>query len=52
MNELEGRIFSPRCYLGEHGEPELQFGVHTLCIEPQPYLLQDEDFPVERKRRL
>ncbi|MDU0202156.1 hypothetical protein ACYEXS_17960 [Paenibacillus sp. MAH-36] len=52
MNEMEGRIFSPRCYLGEHGEPELQFGVHTLCIEPQPYLLQDEDFPVERKRRL
>lgn len=52
MKDIEGRTFSPRCYLGEHGEPELQFGMHTLCIEPQPYLLQAESFPEERKRQL
>jgi cellobiose phosphorylase len=49
---MEGRTFAPRCYLGEHGEPHLKFGVNTLCLEAQPFLLLDEDFPLERKRAL
>ncbi|WNR42800.1 hypothetical protein [Paenibacillus roseipurpureus] len=52
MKDMEGRTFSPRCYLGEHDEPQLKFGMDTLCIEPQPFLLQVESFPVERKRQL
>ncbi|MFC4776275.1 GH36-type glycosyl hydrolase domain-containing protein [Paenibacillus sp. GCM10023252] len=52
MADLEGRTFSPRCYLGEHDEPHLKFGMETMCIEAQPYLLQIESFPVERKLQL
>jgi cellobiose phosphorylase len=50
MNDMEGRAFAARCYLGD--EPELRFGVDTLCLEPQPFLLLMETFPVERKRQL
>lgn len=42
----------PRCYIGEHDESHLKFGVDTLCLEAQPYLLQIEDFPMERKQQL
>lgn len=52
LRDLEGRTFAARCYVGEHDEPAFNFGVHHLCVEAQPYLLQAENFPVERKRRL
>lgn len=52
MKDMEGRTFSPRCYLCEDDEPELKFGLETLCIEAQPYVLQMEDFPLERKQVL
>lgn len=52
MKDMEGRTYAPRCYIGPHDELELKFGVNTLCLEPQPYLLQIKDFPVERKRQL
>lgn len=52
MQDMEGRTFAPRCYLGEHDEPELKFGMDHLCLEAQPFLLQIEEFPFERKRRL
>lgn len=52
MADMEGRTFAPRCYLGEHGEPHLEFGVDHLCLEAQPFLLLADDFPVERKRAL
>ncbi|KGE18729.1 GH36-type glycosyl hydrolase domain-containing protein [Paenibacillus wynnii] len=52
MADMEGRTFSPRCYLCEDDEPMLKFGMDTLCIEPQPFLLQVESFPLERKKQL
>ncbi|MBC8009682.1 MAG: hypothetical protein H7067_06265, partial [Burkholderiales bacterium] len=52
MKDMEGRTFAPRCYLGERNEPHLNFGVNTLCLEAQPFLLLAENFPVERKRQL
>lgn len=52
MKDMEGRTFAARCYLGEHEGSELKFGVDTLCLEAQPFLLLMEDFPVERKRAL
>ncbi len=52
MKDMEGRTFAPRCYLGEHGETDLKFGVNTLCIEAQPFLLLMDDFPADRKRLL
>lgn len=50
MRDLEGRVYAPRCYLGENDE--LQFGTDSLCLEPQIWLLLAEDFPVGRKREL
>lgn len=50
--DMEDRTFAARCYLGEHEGNELKFGVDTLCLEAQPFLLLMEDFPVERKRKL
>lgn len=50
--DMEGRSFAPRCYIGEHGEAELKFGMDDLCLEPQPFLLQMEDYPQEQKRKL
>jgi cellobiose phosphorylase len=50
MNDMEGRTFAARCYLG--CEPKLRFGIETLCLEAQPFLLLMETFPVERKRQL
>ncbi|MBU3113322.1 GH36-type glycosyl hydrolase domain-containing protein [Clostridium lacusfryxellense] len=52
MRDMEGRTFAPRCYIGEHDEPDLKFGMDNLCLEAQPYLLQMEDFPIERKQKL
>jgi cellobiose phosphorylase len=52
MHDMEGRTFAPRCYIGEHDEPHLKFGVDSLCLEAQPFLLQMEDFPMERKQQL
>ncbi|MCL6605688.1 MAG: hypothetical protein K6T94_22730 [Paenibacillus sp.] len=52
MADMEGRTFSPRCYLCEDDEPNLKFGMDSLCIEPQPFLLQVENFPLERKKQL
>lgn len=52
MKDMEGRTYAPRCYLCEHDEPELKFGMDTLCIESQPFILQMEDFPLERKQKL
>lgn len=51
MKDMEGRVFAPRCYIGEHDEPELKFGMEHLCLEPQPFILQMRDFPLERKER-
>lgn len=48
--DMENRTFAPRCYLGH--APELQFGTEHICLEPQPFVLQIEDFPVERKKQL
>ncbi|WP_127490724.1 GH36-type glycosyl hydrolase domain-containing protein [Paenibacillus glycanilyticus] len=52
MTDMQGRTFSPRCYLCEEDEPELKFGMEHLCIEPQTFLLQTESFPVDRKKQL
>lgn len=52
MTDMEGRTFAPRCYIGEHDEPELKFGLNELCLEPQPFVLQIPGFPAERKRQL
>lgn len=52
MRDLEGRTFAPRCYLGDSDQTALHFGVDTLCLEAQPFLLLAENFPVERKRAL
>ncbi|GLX66970.1 GH36-type glycosyl hydrolase domain-containing protein [Paenibacillus glycanilyticus] len=52
MTDMQGRTFSPRCYLGEDDKAELKFGIDQLCIEPQTFLLQIESFPVERKKQL
>jgi len=51
MKDMEGRNFAARCYIGEHDDPKLKFGVDTLCLEAQPFLLQAENFPLERKRQ-
>jgi len=50
--DMDGRTFAARCYLGEHEGTDLKFGVDTLCLEAQPFLLLMDDFPVERKRQL
>jgi len=52
MKDMAGRTFAARCYLGGHDQPALRFGVNTLCLEAQPFLLLMESFPVERKRQL
>lgn len=52
LKDMEGRTFAPRCYIGWNDEPELKFGLDTLCLEAQTFLLQMEDFPAERKKRL
>lgn len=52
MRDMEGRTFAARCYLGQHGEPHRNFGVDPLCLEAQPFLLQAETFPEDRKRQL
>ena len=52
LKDMEGRTFAPRCYIGEHGEENLKFGMTALRLEPQPFLLQMEDYPEERKRKL
>jgi hypothetical protein len=52
MTDMNGRTFAPRCYLCKEDEAGLKFGMDNLCIEPQPYLLQIESFPVERKKQL
>lgn len=52
MKDMEGRIFAPRCYIGFDDSPEFRFGVDTLCLEPQIFLLQMEDFPQVRKKAL
>ncbi|WP_028611567.1 GH36-type glycosyl hydrolase domain-containing protein [Paenibacillus harenae] len=52
MADMQGRTFSPRCYLGENVDSALKFGMDRLCIEPQTYLLQADHYPVERKRQL
>lgn len=52
MKDMEGRSFAPRCYIGFDDDPALRFGEKTLCLEPQIFLLQMEDFPKERKEIL
>lgn len=52
MQDMEGRSFAPRCYIGPNDEPDLKFGMDTLCLEAQLYLLQMGAFPVKRKRKL
>lgn len=52
MTDMEGRVFAPRCYIGFDDDPQFKFGMDTLCLEPQIFLLQMEDFPLERKKAL
>ncbi len=50
MADMEGKKFSPRCYLGDKDEE--RFGIDNMCVEPQIFVLQMKDFPIERKREL
>lgn len=52
MKDMEGRTFAPRCYIGEDENPKLKFGMDTLCLEAQIFLLQMKDYPLERKKQL
>lgn len=52
LEDMEGRVYSPRCYLGFNDDPKLRFGEDRLCLEPQPWLLLMEEFPQKRKRAL
>ena len=48
MKDLGDRKFSARAYLST----KLRFGVDKVCIEPQGYLLQIPNLPVERKKEI
>ncbi|HTL07842.1 MAG TPA: hypothetical protein VL307_06280 [Chitinophagaceae bacterium] len=48
MKDLGNRSFAARAYLNR----QLKFGVDNVCIEPQGYLLQIPDLPVERKKEI
>lgn len=50
--DMKDKTFAPRCYIGEHDEAHLKFGVDRLCLESQPFILQMQDFSRERKEKL
>jgi cellobiose phosphorylase len=49
MADLGDRNYSARAYLNQ-GRP--QYGTDIVCLEPQGFLLQFPDLPVERKRAI
>ncbi len=49
MADLGQRDFAARAYLGE-GKPD--YGLDTVCIEAQGFLLQMSELPAERKARM
>lgn len=52
LQDLGDRDYAPRCYIGFDDNPALRFGEDRLCLEAQIWLLQLEDFPAVRKKRL
>ncbi|MDA3867536.1 MAG: hypothetical protein PF489_12425 [Salinivirgaceae bacterium] len=48
MKDLGDRKFAARAYLNH----KLKFGVDKVCIEPQGYLLQIPNLPIERKKEI
>ncbi|BDU25764.1 hypothetical protein [Flavobacterium sp. GSB-24] len=48
LKDLGDRKFSARAYLNH----KLKFGIENVCIEPQGYLLQIPNLPVERKKEI
>lgn len=48
MRDMEGRDFSRRAYLGDG----MVLGENNLYLEPQMWLMQLSEFPIERKQRL
>lgn len=46
--DFGNRTFSARAYLND----KLKFGVDNVCLEPQGYLLQIPDLPVQKKKQI